>query len=171
MCCEGGGAIMIRPLRQRHRVLVLALSVVVPVAFATGIATRKAVPSLTGAAPNLSREVGNYSEVWSRADLWEKKVIRTRLLSDAAVAGRVAVELISQDQIVRPDVIVYWVPGGLEVKDSLPGNAFWLGGFDQPTPRPLTLPAEAAKKTGALVLYSLADHEVIAVSKAFAIAQ
>jgi len=162
---------MIRPLRQRHRVLVFALSVVVPVAFAAGIATRKAVPALAGAVPNISGEVRNYSEVWSRDDLWEKKAIRTRLLSDAAGAGRRAVELISKDQIVRPDVIVYWVPGGPEAKESLPNDAFWLGGFDQLAPRPLALPAEAAKKAGALVLYSLADHEVIAASKAFATAQ
>ena len=162
---------MIRPLRQRHRVLVLALSVVVPVAFAAGIATRKAVPALAGAAPNLAGQARNYSEVWSRDDLWEKKVIRTRLLSDASGGSLRAVELISKDQIVRPDVIVYWVPGGPAVKDSLPDDAFWLGAFDQPTPRPLTLPADAAKKPGALALYSLADHEVIAVSKAFAIAQ
>jgi hypothetical protein len=162
---------MIRPLRQRHRVLVLALGVVVPVAFATGIATRNAVPFLTGTTPDLSGEVHNYSEVWSRDDLWEKKAISTRLLSDAAGAGRRAVELIAKDQIIRPDVIVYWVPGGPEVKESLPNDAVWLGGFDQLAPRPLTLPAEAAQKTGALVLYSLADHEVIAVSRAFAIAQ
>src|SRR3974390_175938 len=111
--------------------MVFALSIVVPVAFAAGIATRKTVPALAGDASISSGGVRNYSEVWSRDDLWETKVIRTRLLSDTTGIGRLAVALTSEDRIVRPDVIVYWVPGGEKVEQSLPDNAFWLGSFDQ----------------------------------------
>jgi len=45
MCREEGSSIMIRPQRQLHRVMIFALSVIVPAAFAVGIATRKAVPA------------------------------------------------------------------------------------------------------------------------------
>jgi len=38
---------MIRLLRQRHRRMVIALGVILPIAFALGIAARKSVPSLT----------------------------------------------------------------------------------------------------------------------------
>jgi len=38
------------PQRQLHRVMIFALSVIVPAAFAVGIATRKAVPALSVSA-------------------------------------------------------------------------------------------------------------------------
>src|SRR5437879_2416273 len=107
MCREEGGSIMIRPLRQRHRVMVFALSIVVPAAFAVGIATRRAVPAQSVAARGLSSEIPRHNELWSRDNLWEKRALRTRLLNDGAGAGQLAVELIAKDQFVRPDVIVY----------------------------------------------------------------
>jgi hypothetical protein len=158
---------MIRPLRQRHRVMIFTLSVIVPAAFAVGIATRKAVPALSAAAPGFSREIPRHKELWSRDDLWEKRAIRTRLLSDATGSGQLAVELISNDQIVRPDVIVYWSRGERKIEDSPPDAAILLGSFDQSTPMPLTLPQEAANNPGMLLLYSLGDHEIVAVSKPF----
>src|SRR5271157_1360687 len=109
---------MIRPLRQRHRVMIFALSVIVPAAFAVGIATRKAVPALSAAAPGFSQEILYHKELWSRNDLWENRPIRTRLLSDGTGSGRLAVELISNDEIVRPDVIVYWSRGERKIWDS-----------------------------------------------------
>jgi len=38
---------MIRPLRQRHRVMVCTLGVLVPMAFVAGIAVRRSVPVVT----------------------------------------------------------------------------------------------------------------------------
>jgi hypothetical protein len=171
MCREEGGSIMIRPLRQRHRVMVFALSVVVPATFAVGIATRKAVPALSAAVSGLSAEVPRHNELWSRDDLWGKRAIRTRLLNDRAGAGQLAVELISKDQIVRPDIIVYWSRGERRIEDSPPDDAILLGSFDPSTPMPLTLPRQAANNSGMLLLYSLGDHEIVAVSKAFSAAK
>jgi hypothetical protein len=162
---------MIRPLRQRHRVMIFALSVVVPAAFAVGIAARKPVPDLSVAPPGLSAKIPRLNELWSRDNLWEKRTIRTRLLNNNADAGQLVVELIAKDQIVRPDVIVYWIRGEPTIQDSLPDNAILLGSFDPSTPLFLTLPAEAAKSSGMLVLYSLADHEIVAVSKGFSAAK
>ena len=157
---------MIRPLRQRHRVMMFALTVIIPAGFAVGIATRREVPTSRVAASGHFAEARSQSELWSRDDLWEKKAIHTRLLS-VGPGQQLAVELASADRIVRPDVLLYWFPGERKIQDSLPDDAFLLGSFDASNPIPLTLPAEAGKQTGVLALYSLADHEIIALSKPF----
>jgi hypothetical protein len=158
---------MLRPLRQRHRVIVFALTVVLPTAFAVGIASRREAPISRSGVPGFSMEVGNQAEVWSRADLWEGKTINTRLLKTEHGSGLLAVGLEPKDRIIRPDVLVYWVPGERKIHDSLPGDAFLLGSFEQASLNPLTLPEKTSAQTGMLVLYSLADQEVIATSKPF----
>jgi hypothetical protein len=154
---------MIRPLRRRHRIMISVLSVIVLAAFAFGIAVRRQIPE--SPAGRKTEAVPSYKEVWNRIDLWEKGSIRTRLLKSASAAEKTAVELTAEEPIVRPDVIVYWVPGADRIGDALPANAFLLGSFDLSVPTPLALPGQTGKATGLLVLYSLADHEVIAVSK------
>jgi hypothetical protein len=148
--------------------MIIALAVTLPAAFAVGIATRREVPTYKAGAPGLGAEERNRSELWTREGLWAKRAITTRLERIGAGAGQLAVELVSTDPIVRPDVLVYWVPGERKIQDSLPDDAFLLGSFEQSIPGPLRLPEAAMKQTGALVLYSLADHEIAAVSKAFA---
>src|SRR5215470_16895885 len=74
---------MIRPLRQRHRMLVLTLSAFLPAAFVLGIASRRSVPLLASVPSGLSPQPARtYQPVWVREDLWEHKPLRTRLLSD-----------------------------------------------------------------------------------------
>jgi hypothetical protein len=103
--------------------------------------------------------------IWERGDLWPQFSIRTRLLSDSGVGQKFAVELAPTKEIVQPDLIVYWVPTTLKIGDPIPDNVVLLGAFLQTMPTQLLLPAEAAKGSGALLLYSLADHEVVAASK------
>ena len=124
---------MIRPLRKRHRMMIFALSVVVPATFALRIATRKAVPTLGAAAPSLFAEAPRQEELWSRDDLWEKQTIRTRILNHGAGIGQLAVELAAKDEIVRADVLVYWLPGQRKIEDVLPDDAILLGSFDPST--------------------------------------
>ena len=87
---------MIRPLRKRHGVMIITLSVVVPATFAVGIATRKAVPALSVTVPGFSAEAPRQKELWRRDGLWEKKAIRTRILNLGAGTGQLAVELTSK---------------------------------------------------------------------------
>jgi hypothetical protein len=148
--------------------MVLALTITLPVAFAVGIATREGVTTTKAGALEPGAGIHNHNELWSRNDLWEKGAIQTRLLRTDPDSGQLAIELLALDQIVRPDLLVYWVPGQAKIENSLPGDAFLLGSFEQSMPTPLTLPAPAAQQAGALVLYSLADQELIAVSKPFA---
>ncbi len=148
--------------------MVLALTVTLPTAFALGIAARREVPTPRPAASGLFAAARRQSELWSRDDLWAKNAIHTRLLKIGPGAGQLAVQLVAMDRIVRPDVLVYWVPGERKIQDSLPDDAFLLGSFEQANQVSLALPDAATNQRGALVLYSLADQELVSVSKAFA---
>src|SRR5258706_3464070 len=78
-----GGRTMIRPLRQRHRLMVCTLGVLMPVAFVAGIAARRPVPVLASLPPELTGRadrVGNI--VWSKTDLWPNQRITTSLWRD-----------------------------------------------------------------------------------------
>jgi hypothetical protein len=59
-------------------------------------------------------------------------------------------------------LLVYWVAGNPGVTNALPAEAVLLGAFGR---EPLPLPEQPLKSAGVLVLYSLADGEVVDVSK------
>ncbi len=160
---------MIRPLRQRHRAMVLTLSVLLPAGFVLGIATRKPVPTDMALPDKIAGDIPLYdSALWMREDLWQRSSIRTRLLAQTA-GDRLAVELRPKAEIARPDVLVYWIPGEQKPQDNLPDNAFLLGALSMNPVRALPLPPNARREKGALVLYSLAGHEIIEVSKPFTV--
>jgi hypothetical protein len=162
---QKGGANMIRPLRQRHRVIVCTLGVLLPVAFATGIAARKPVPVAANVPPGLIGQANDFGNaVWTKADLWPGQCIITRLRRDAA--GSVAVELMFRD-LAKPDVLVYWAAGKESAAEGLPYNARLLGALSNRSP--LAIPAGVRGEAGRFVLYSLADHEVVAASKSFVV--
>jgi hypothetical protein len=156
---------MIRPLRQRHRIMITTLSVIIPTAFALGIASRDQIPLSSSNPVSAPVEISAYTELWSRSDIWHKAAIRTRLLRSISNPERLAIELISKKQIVRPDLLAYWVPRETSISDTLPDNAFLLGSFIQSAPVRFDLPGLATKQNGVLLLYSLADHEIVATSK------
>ncbi len=159
---------MIRPLRQRHRITMFALSVILPAGFALGVATRREIPATPASGTALSGS-SKTTEIWSRDDLWEKTPIRTRLSGNPAIPRSFIIELNARFPVVRPDLLVYWIPQKSKIQDSLPEDAFLLGSFDQAAPSPLALPAQAADQPGVLALYTLAEHEIVAVSKPFSL--
>src|SRR5215471_9365592 len=117
---------MIRPLRQRHRITMLALTAFLPAAFVLGIASRRSVPLILSLPSVLSAQPGQPSQsAWVRDDLWEKKPLRTRLLSDP-VSSNLALEVTATTPIVLPDVLLYWAPGASKLDDSLPSDAIIL---------------------------------------------
>ena len=158
---------MIRPLRQRHRRMVIALGVFLPVAFATGIAARKPVPTIAILPPALMAASRHFETVeWENAVLFARSPVQTRLLREQKNSGGFAIELTADKNFVKPDLLVYWVVGHPAVTDKLPDNALLLGSF---TPSVLPLPTDALTTGGVLVLYSLADQEIVDVSKPFAL--
>jgi len=156
---------MTRPLRQRHRAMIGALGALLPVAFIFGLAAPKPVPTM--ALPRLlPGETPRVDSVrWDRDDLWTQPALRTRLVTDQV--DRRAIELRAKDAVIRPDVLVYWIPGESKPDQELPPAAILLGAFNGHGTTPLRLPPQAAGQGGLLVLYSLAEQEIIAASKPF----
>jgi len=152
---------MIRLLRQRHRFVVCALGVLLPIAFVTGIAARRPVPVVALLPPELSGRAERPGKiVWTKADLWPNQQITTSLWRDAT--GGSAVELSISD-LVKPDVLVYWAPGNHTGSPALPDNARLLGALENASS--LAIVSDMRGQTSQLILYSLADHEIVAVSK------
>ena len=159
---------MIRPLRQRHRRMVIMLGVFLPVAFVVGIAARKSVPSMTSLPTELVASPQKFAVIeWERADLFTRTPIQVRLLRESAGAGRFAVEFSAAKDFVKPDLIVYWIAGSPNITDTLPDNAWLLGAFYSSVALPL--PPNSGPGNGVFVLYSLADQEIVEVSKRLAL--
>lgn len=159
---------MIRPLRQRHRHMVIALGIFLPVAFSVGIAARKPVPGMISLPKELVASPQTFASTeWKRADLFPKTPIQVRLLRESVDAGRFALDLSAAKDFVKPDLIVYWVAGSPNITDTLPDSARLLGAFNSSLP--LLLSPDAGAGSGVLVLYSLADQEIVEVSKPFTV--
>ena len=148
--------------------MFIVLGVFLPVAFAVGIAARKPVPGMTSLPKELVASPQQFTvTAWERTDLFTKTPIQVRLLRERANAGRFAVEFSAAKDFVKPDLIVYWVAGSPKITDTLPDNARLLGAFNSSVA--LSLSPDAGAGSGVLVLYSLADQEVVEVSKPFAL--
>jgi hypothetical protein len=158
---------MILALRQRHRRMFAVIGILVPFAFAIGIAARKPVPSVATLPTGLKTSERQFSSTeWERGDLFTKSSIQVRLLRESAGVGQFAISFAAPKDFVRPDLIVYWVEGNPPIADTLPDSASLLGSFCSPA---LVLPTEASKANGVIVLYSMADNEIVDMSKPLSI--
>lgn len=153
---------MIRPLRIRHRRIFTMLGLLLPVAFGLGIAARKPVPqmNLGSFALNLSGASSAHL-LWERSDLFTNAPVLVRL---SHADGEPIMNCTATADFVKPDLLVYWSSHRTPISDSLPGDAVLLGGFSTPN---LRLPHDAVNRAGTLMLFSLADNELVAVSKPF----
>jgi hypothetical protein len=156
---------MIRPLRQRHRHVLVALGIFLPAAFTIGIAARKPIPA-TGKLPPIFSvtSVVFESVAWKRDDLFAKLPVEVQLLSKNQGSGHVAVKLSGPPDFIKPDLLVYWVTGNSSVTDRPPDNAILLGTFAS---SPFPLLNETVRTKGMLVLYSLADNQIVDATKPF----
>jgi hypothetical protein len=158
---------MTRPLRQRHRRTVAALGVFLQIAFAAGIAARITVPSVNSLPAELMASSQQFeASVWKRSDLFTRSSIEVRLLRERADTGKFAIEFPAPKDFAKPDLLVYWAAGNPGTTDALPDNALLLGAFNSSA---LPLPESIASGNGVLVLYSLADNEIVEVSKPFTV--
>src|SRR5277367_5008874 len=121
---------MIRPLRQRHRRMVIVLGVFLPVAFAVGIAARKPAPTVNELPAVLAVTPQKFAAtVWNRVSLFAKTPVEVHLLREENNSGRFAVGFSAAKNFVKPDLIVYWTAGNPDITDTLPDNAVLLGSF------------------------------------------
>ena len=146
--------------------MVLALGALLPAAFVFGIASRHSVPLNPALPGNLPYQPDQALAKWMREDLWEKSQLRTRLLTDSTESS-LSLEVTAPELVVKPDTLLYWIPGNPEIDKSLPDDAVLLGAWMQDPVRPLNVPASAKGSQGRLILYSLADHEILNVTRSF----
>jgi hypothetical protein len=152
---------MILPLRQRHYHVFAVLGVLLPIAFVIGIAARKPIPHRP--VPSLLAALrDSQTEMWNRRDFFPKIPVSARLLRGAR-GSFYMVEFHPGSGFAKPDLLVYWVAGNPVIADKLPDNARLLGAFGASLP--LQLPSDAISAGGVLVLYSLADNEIVDTSK------
>jgi len=152
---------MTRSLRRRHRFLIVGLVVVMPVLFGLCLAARRPFPvgnaaAILGTAPGDATGV----VVGTIPVHWSIPGITTTFYRD--LAGHVTVRLDSHD-MASPDVLVYWSVGTGTIHERLPADARLLGAFSHR--QALPIPEDATGETGRLLLYSLADHQVLALSR------
>ena len=153
---------MILPLRQRHRRMFAVLGVLLPLAFAVGIAVRQTVPQSETLPPELSPQMVTFTAAgYKRDDLFYKSPVRVRLFRDHE-SGALAVGLKAAKDFLKPDLMVYGSAERPTTSDNLPPNAKLLGVF---VAGPLALPEEASNTEGCLILFSLANQEIVDVSK------
>jgi hypothetical protein len=158
---------MIRPLRQRHYRTFIVLGILLPAAFAIGIAARKPAPVIAEIPAALAWEPQSFKFVeWQRADLFARVPVQVQLLRDEKNSGRYGFKLSADNNFVKPDLIVYWSAGNPAMTNTVPENAILLGAFDAEA---LPLPEAVERSSGSLLLFSLADGEIVEVSKPFSV--
>ena len=158
---------MILSLRKQHHRAFIGLAVALPVVFAVGISMRETAPVVAGLPAALGPAAQSYKSVGQpHLNLFTNTSLQVRFLSDPKESGLVAIQFIGSGNIVRPDLLAYWVAGNPAVAGTVPDNAILLGAFGSGA---LALPDKAARSEGILVLYSLADGEIVDVSKPFSL--
>jgi hypothetical protein len=156
---------MILALRQRHRQAFIALGAFVPVIFAVGITVRTtppvnaALPTALEAMPQSYKKIGQ-----AHTDLFAKVSLQVGFLREIEDPAHLAINIADGRDFVKPDLLVYWAEGTPTVTGTVPDNAVLLGTFGS---KVFALPAQAAQSEGILLLYSLADGEIVDVSKPF----
>jgi len=158
---------MIRPLRQLHNRAFMVLGIALPTLFAVGMAARKPVPVIAEIPAALSGEPQSFKFVeWQRADLFAHAPVQVRLLRDERKSGRYGLKFFADKDFIKPDLMVYWSAGNPTTTNTVPDNAILLGAFGAEA---LPLPVAVTMSGGVLLLFSLADGEIVDVSKPFSI--
>jgi hypothetical protein len=139
------------------------IGVLLPVAFVAGVAARKPIPTTALSDALLSLRQTFSQRGWNRSDLFTNVAARVQVLHDAANTNRTALQISAPKDFVKADLLVYWLPAESILKDNIPDDAVLLGAFV--SGQPLPMPPTPVEKPGRLILYSLADHEIVAVSQ------
>jgi len=150
---------MIRPLRVRHRSMIVALAVLAPVLFVAGLLARQTVPAMSDSVVDTQTPGHERLEVVGMAapSLGELP-IRTLWLKASDDTTRRAVTLELTGPTRHPDLLVYWTaePGDGALSDE----ALLLGRLGDR--RSVTWDIPDSGSSGRLVLYSSAWDEVVA---------
>ena len=150
---------MIRPLRKRHRAMIVTIAVAVPTLFAAGLASRSPIPR----AASLSSELGGHPSLvrsgTGSETVWEGEAV---VMTPASVNGRPGWLIEKPEDLQYPDLLVYHLPPGVELtRDGLPGEAVLLGKLAGKR-SVVQQPSGSGVQGSRLVLYSLGHQQVVA---------
>lgn len=157
---------MILSLRQRHRLLMFSLAIILPVAFVAALFVRQpipATPELPVNFPPLSNE--SWRLVFEKDDLWPGLPISTRLYSNRQSDTLLTLELQPRENLKTPDILVYCHPAFSASLNQLPERAQLLGTLAGMEKRWFMLPLAKSEQETAIMLYSLAHQKIIAAIK------
>jgi len=156
---------MILPLRQRHRHFFAVMGLALPLMLAVGVAARKSAPQTKLLPAQLAVSFGGLTvtawDVEVAERLFEKSPVHVQMLRDEG-GEQLAISFRTSPDFVKPDLIVYWVSGKPDSTDILPANARLLGAFAAGA---LPLPEDIRSEEGMLILFSLADQEIVEISR------
>jgi hypothetical protein len=151
---------MITSLRKGHRFIFAVLGMALPVVFVFGLYERKAVPVMASLPTGLlaNRPISG-SQILLKTCTFPHTSASAKLFGTQK-GDELTIQISTGNEAEKPDVLVYWVPGTPSGLDKVPTGAFLLGELGSQS---LSLPV-GERLTGVLMLYSLADGEVIDVS-------
>lgn len=146
---------MTRELRDRHRRALSALAVALPLLFAAGIAARRPAPS--GELPGSASGLEPGPTAGALVEIAPGQRVALRLRRDRPRQSGYLLEARAPDELLRPDLLVYWSPESKGVE--LSARAWLLGRLRGARPASFRLPAPAAERGGFVVFYSAAWGE------------
>lgn len=152
---------MIYPLRRRHRTLIFALSILVPVLFVISLLARQAPPEPNTEIPLSveSMDSGFIASSGEPGTFTAQPSMHYRVLNHQS-GQRTAIELSTSEHIRLPELLVYWSP--TLNAESLPSDHSLLGSWPVTFTRVFELPERAQGTSGAIILYSLSQQSIVA---------
>lgn len=155
---------MIRPLRERHRRMMLGLLLLAPAGFLLGLRARPDEPVMTELpAQILHPSTATDTQGIVLKNEWPRLPISTVLFPSKS-GLEFTVELHAERDLLAPSILIYWSRDAAEYGGRLPEKSFLLGSMSGRGSGRLYLPPEAKGMPGFLILYSLIDQSVLDAS-------
>lgn len=154
---------MTRALRRRHRRAAGLLAIAVPAGIAAALAARPAppMPAVLGIAALDAVPPARGRMLWEGRTGDAALGIRAQIGTASGSATPTTLDVAVRSDVGQPETLAYWsardVNGG-----ALPEDAILLGPVDTQRTQRLVLPAAARTTPGVLVLYRIAQGEVVA---------
>ena len=155
---------MIRPLRVRHRVMTITLSVIVPMFFVLSLMNRSSVPTTNVQLPVLDGSQGEvFSQSVADASFAGLRGVSYRILREEGDGNQRAVVLVSEEVTRAPAWLLYWgktVPASV---GDISSDSYLLGEWEPAgtgISEEYLLPDEA-HEGGFLFLVSLSHGDVV----------
>ncbi len=141
------------------------LAVVVPVVFVFGLLARQPDPAPNARIPvPILEDPGDFSvSVTESRSFGELTGISYRVLGRAAGSPVQAIELANLQAVRYPALLLYWLPGdqGIVPEAGSLTDAYILGSWSVTTTGVFRLPERAHDEEGSLVLYSMAQGDIV----------